>query len=258
MPARELASLIDSFQRDPAFTELVTRADIEKSLVSLWLPLAERISSATRPLGSPRIVGLAGAPGVGKTTLANALAKIFQEQGLSSERLSLEDVYYEPQERARRDLTWRAVPGSHDLERLEKCLSAVRECQPNITLPRYDMLEDRARKNKEVGSLDVLFLEGWIVGTRIKNYAFLRDALDFLIFIDAPQTLARRSRLDREAWNHVSNGVGFDAATMTAFWTEALEPGVQRWVNPIRSDADLVLELNENRCLEAIRCNATA
>lgn len=134
--------------------------------------VAERIAALPRG-DAPVFVGLNGAQGAGKSTLAKLLAADLENRGLRCALLSLDDFYLtkaEREELARRVHPMcgtRGVPGTHDVALLEATLAALAD-GGETALPRFDKLsDDRLPRDKWLvfgGRPDVIVLEGWCVG----------------------------------------------------------------------------------------------
>ncbi|GIX30777.1 MAG: kinase [Porticoccaceae bacterium] len=135
--------------------------------------LARRAAGRSRPL----VVGIAGAPGSGKTTLAAHLARLLEERHrLPAVVLSLDDFYLP--RAARRRLARRlhplfavrGVPGTHDLRLLGRTFAALERAQGDscLLLPVFDKLADdrlpRRHWRLHRGRPVVILLEGWCVG----------------------------------------------------------------------------------------------
>lgn len=149
-----------------AFRETVAR---------ICLPLADLEATARAALRRTSVIGLCGAQGSGKSTIAAATARLLAERGLSSAVLSLDDLYLPHEARARlaREvhplLITRGPPGTHDpalgLETLEALGRPGR-----IALPRFDKGRDTRRPPEAwdhvQGPVDVVLFEGWCVGAR--------------------------------------------------------------------------------------------
>jgi D-glycerate 3-kinase len=145
-------------------------ADRHPALVELAGDLRARIDPDRRGC-----IGLAGAPGCGKSTLAQALACGLNAIEVPALVLSLDD-YYQP--RAYREqlaathhplFRQRGVPGSHELDRLMEDLDLLREGHARgRSVPVFDKsVDDRLPPDlwPEI-EMDpvVTILEGWCVG----------------------------------------------------------------------------------------------
>jgi D-glycerate 3-kinase len=139
-----------------------------------YLPLADHIAGLHRSK-RPLLLGINGAQGSGKTTLAGIICLLLQQQhGLRCASLSLDDLYLTKAEREvlAQDIhplfITRGVPGTHDMQLGNGILDQVEAGQP-VVLPRFDKLTDDrvpAEQWTEHAPLDVLILEGWCVGCR--------------------------------------------------------------------------------------------
>lgn len=120
----------------------------------------------------PFILGICGAQGSGKSTVAALLAERFRAQGLNVAILSLDDLYLDGA--ARRKLAetvhpllrTRGVPGTHDVARGLAVIEAVGR-EGIVTLPRFDKARDEPGAGEvHHGPADMLIFEGWCVGAR--------------------------------------------------------------------------------------------
>lgn len=137
--------------------------------------VAERIAALPRE-ATPALIGLNGAQGAGKSTLANLVVAQLEARGLRPVLLSLDDFYLDKW--AREDLSvWvhplcqtRGVPGTHDLTLLERTLRSLRRASAKrrTPLPVFDKLADyrlpEAQDRVFQGRPDLILLEGWCVG----------------------------------------------------------------------------------------------
>ena len=119
---------------------------------------------------APLVIGLCGAQGSGKSTIATALAERIPDTVV----LSLDDLYLPKAERQRLAevvhplLRTRGVPGTHDVALGEAVLADLRSGRP-VALPRFDKaIDDRLPQSAwpvAAGAKLVIF-EGWCVGAR--------------------------------------------------------------------------------------------
>jgi len=120
------------------------------------------------------VVGLAGAPGSGKSALAGLVCGVVKQLGKHALVLSLDNYYLDRQQRlelARRHplLAQRGVPGTHDWARLIGDLDRIREGRiADLRLPRFDKSRDDRCEEGPIGRLEarpqLVILEGWLIG----------------------------------------------------------------------------------------------
>ncbi|MCJ2186420.1 kinase [Novosphingobium beihaiensis] len=144
-------------------------------------------------LAQPRerlvIIGLCGAQGSGKTTLARAVLEACTDAGWRAAVLSIDDLYLTRAERqalAQRVhplLATRGVPGTHDVALGLSVFEALARGEP-VALPRFDKArDDRAPEaiwRRAPQDCDVLLFEGWCVGARPQEQAALRQPINAL------------------------------------------------------------------------------
>lgn len=122
-----------------------------------------------------RVVGLYGAQGSGKTTLARSLGAVLAAHtGLRVAVLSLDDFYLKRAHRLRVAahmhplFETRGVPGTHDvalLVRTMDSLLAPRD-EHDVPVPRFDKARDDRAPEPELvpAPVDLVLLEGWCLG----------------------------------------------------------------------------------------------
>ncbi len=150
-------------------------------------PLAARLP-AMRGERSTLLLGINGAQGTGKSTLAEFLAVAAKElYGWRSAVLSIDDFYLTRAER--RTLAadvhplfaTRGVPGTHDIGMLSATIDELVHLGDGevARLPRFDKsIDDRAAEDQwpqVTGPLDLIVLEGWCVGSTAETQEALSE-----------------------------------------------------------------------------------
>ncbi len=123
----------------------------------------------------PFVLGITGAQGSGKSTIAQALARRF-----GCPVLSLDDLYLDGASRKRLAdtihplLRTRGVPGTHDVA---AGLAAIEALAHGPTLlPRFDKARDEPGAPERVeGPAEMLIVEGWCLGVRPQAEAELAE-----------------------------------------------------------------------------------
>lgn len=157
-----------------------------------YLPLLSWLAKQ-RHAGTTMLLGINGAQGTGKSTLAD-----FLQLGLESPHawrvavLSIDDFYLTKAERRQLGddvhplLATRGVPGTHDVDMLLKCLERLKALGKGeqCLLPRFDKaIDDRANEStwpEVTGPVDMIILEGWCVGTTAQPDSELTAAVNDL------------------------------------------------------------------------------
>jgi pantothenate kinase-related protein Tda10 len=211
------------------------------AIVALVEPLIERAEP-----GRCFVLGIAGPPGGGKSTLALALCEALAPRlgGAASACVSLDDFYLPPDERRARGHEFRAPPGTHDLALLDAFLRELGSGR-ELAVPRYDREHERRAPAERVRApVRLCVFEGWFVGARLPGYEALASALGALLYLDMALEDARLYRLERERRARESARGGMDAALVERYWAEVLAPGCEKWVWPLRASADLVVTVD--------------
>ncbi|MGB5579433.1 MAG: hypothetical protein WBM68_02615 [Woeseia sp.] len=121
------------------------------------------------------VLGINGAQGTGKSTLARFLGETLERRELNVALLSLDDFYLPRAVRQQlaRDvhplLATRGAPGTHDSAALQECLEKLRAASADTVTawPVFDKaMDDRAGQHQAfAGAPRAILLEGWCVGT---------------------------------------------------------------------------------------------
>jgi D-glycerate 3-kinase len=145
-------------------------------------PLAARAQRRRIDRKRCAVVGLCGAQGSGKSTIARYAARLLEGRGLRAVALSLDDFYLtrEARQRLAREvhplLAVRGPPGTHDVAMLGAAIDQLRS-KGKVSLPRFDKAADnrapRGSWNTVASPVDVIILEGWCVGAVSQGRAAL-------------------------------------------------------------------------------------
>jgi D-glycerate 3-kinase len=170
--------------------------------------------------GETRILGINGAPGTGKSTLARLVSEcLTREHGRSVVILSIDYIYLTRAERESLAqsvhplLRTRGVPGTHDvalgISVIEK-LQSLRRGE-TVDIPRFDKSrDDRCAPGdwtSVTGPVDLLIFEGWCVASRAE------DDADLLRPVNALEALADA---DRRWRNYVNDKLASDYVSLFA------------------------------------------
>jgi len=156
-----------------------------------WLPLSNRL--AAKFDDHTLVVGINGAQGSGKSTMAAALSMLLGElHGLKTVVLSIDDLYLTRAERSEVAhalhpmFQTRGVPGTHDVRLGMALISALKAAggQSDIAIPRFDKAADdrmpEAGWPHHLGAVDIILFEGWCVGTTAEPAAQLEQPVNAL------------------------------------------------------------------------------
>lgn len=169
-------------------------------------PLADRALDWRGDFGRTALVGLCGAQGSGKSTVAEATVALLAEAGLNAVALSIDDFYLSREARAwlarqtHRLLEVRGPPGTHDVALASAVLDGLRRFEAT-PLPEFDKATDERRPKSAwrrfEGPADVVIFEGWCVGARSEPAERLAKPLNALER-DRDPTRAWRGYVNRQ------------------------------------------------------------
>ena len=152
-------------------------------------PLAARAQRRRIDRKRTAVIGLCGAQGSGKTTIARYAARLLEQRGMRAVALSLDDFYlsHEARQRLAREvhplLAVRGPPGTHDVGMAGAALDQLR-ARGKVSLPRFDKASDnrapRAAWPTVASPVDVILLEGWCVGAVSQGRAALATPVNDL------------------------------------------------------------------------------
>lgn len=150
-------------------------ASFQQTLEHVCEPLAARAVDWRSNFGRPALIGLCGAQGSGKSTVAAATVAFLRRHEVKAVAVSLDDFYLGGEarswlaKRTHKLLRVRGPPGTHDVALA--CAVLDHLTRPGLVpIPAFDKATDERRPKHawpEVeGPVDVVILEGWCVGAR--------------------------------------------------------------------------------------------
>jgi uridine kinase len=194
--------------------------------------VAELDAELTEGLGKQRvfIVGLAGASGCGKSTVAKRVASRFNGHVISMEVYALEMNHLPLEERAKQNYD---APYAIDMTLLEKHVLDYSAGKP-IEAPIYDFAEHvRVSDRREhIPAKTLLIVEGILA----LHFAQLRQYFDLSIYLEAPGEVCFHRRKVRDI---TERGRSLDFIQWQ--YENAVLPAARQYLLPSKGFANLVL-----------------
>jgi len=163
-------------------------------------PLAARAQRRRIDRKKTAVIGLCGAQGSGKSTIAQFTAHLLEQRGMRAIALSLDDFYLTKDARLRlaREvhplLAVRGPPGTHDVAMAGAAIDQLRS-KGKVSLPRFDKATDnrtpRGTWPNVTAPVDVILLEGWCVGALSQGKGALAQPVNDLERIEDPKSVWR-------------------------------------------------------------------
>ena len=147
-----------------------------EDMLTWFLPAAQELLLRLTPNPNrPLFIGINGAQGTGKSTLAKLFELCCTKAGLQVAVLSIDDFYFSKAARAQLAetvhplLATRGVPGTHDVQQLKSCLSRLLDSQAGtVKIPRFDKAADNPLPEDHWATatlpVELIILEGWFIG----------------------------------------------------------------------------------------------
>jgi D-glycerate 3-kinase len=188
--------------------------------------LLDRVCDLARAMAGPDrppLIGIAGAQGSGKTTLARAAA-----ERLRGAAFSLDDVYLTRAERAALAaqvhplFAVRGPPGTHDLDLADRTVAVLRAAQAGAAtpLPAFDKLADERAPEANwpvfTGRPGAILVDGWCLGATGQDPASIADPVNALEREEDPNAVWRSYADDALTGRYQAFFAGFDALVFLA------------------------------------------
>lgn len=150
------------------------------------------------------VIGINGAQGSGKSTIARCLSILLQEQhNLSAAVLSIDDLYLTKCERIKLSeikhplFKTRGVPGTHDVQLGINTIKRLISGYGEIAIPGFDKGSDERMPERQWrrcrAPVDIVLFEGWCVATAPQSEAELINPINELEASEDPGGIWRRA-----------------------------------------------------------------
>lgn len=191
LPQNVMENLFLLFQRK--LIELKLPHELALDLEQIYIPLYYKEVANKHKTWKPKIIGICGSQGSGKTTFTE-LFKITLEKGfgLNVVTVSIDDFYLTHSERLELSKTThpllktRGVPGTHDVSMGLDIFKKLMEfnSEQEVTIPRFNKaIDDRFPKkhwNVIREQADIILFEGWCVGAKPQLVEHLERPINHL------------------------------------------------------------------------------
>ena len=187
-------------------------------------------------LPSGRLLGVTGAPGAGKSTLAAALL----EAGLVASTLPMDGFHYAAVELIRRGLLGhKGAPDTFDAEGYVALLGRVARHERDVVAPRFDRdLEQPVAGAIPVAPDGVVVTEGNYLLLDEARWRVVRSHLDAVWHVRVDESLRRERLVAR----HVTFGKTLAKARA---WVDRVDEPNARLVEAAAARADAVIDLTD-------------
>ena len=163
--------------------------------------LAARIlaRAAEMPVGARCLIGLAGPPGAGKSTLAGAVVTALREQGAGARVVPMDGFHLDDAVLVARGLRARkGAPETFDVAGFSHLLRRLRD-EDEVAIPLFDRAMELSRAAADIVGPDdrILIVEGNYLLLDQGPWAGLRGAFDLTVALDVPELELERRLMQR-------------------------------------------------------------
>ena len=161
-------------------------------LNTFYLPLSKWIYSSFKKDNKTKVIGLSGGQGAGKSTITDILKFILKKKfSLELCVFSIDDFYKTKKERKQMSedihplFLTRGVPGTHDVNLIEKTLSKLKKQKfKTVLIPKFDKSADdrfiKSKWTKISKAPNIIIFEGWCVGAIKQNEKILKKPINLI------------------------------------------------------------------------------
>jgi uridine kinase len=175
------------------------------------------------------LLGIVGASGSGKSTIADCLKALLIDSGRSVSLMS-QDAFYKP---VGHPLTNYDEPDALDLDLLASILLKLKS-GINVNIPTYDFVTHRRQDETElIEANDIVIVEGLFLISKDS----LRSTFDKTIYLDVPQKECFERRLRRD-----QNERGRRPDDIKRQYHEQVLPGFNNYILPFINKANLSIK----------------
>lgn len=190
-------------------------------------------------MSRPIFIGICGGSGSGKTYLLEALK---HQLNLTCSVCSLDD-YYKPkdlQEVDENGIINFDLPTALDTDKLENDIQLL-AANKKVYQNEYHFNVEKGVNVKIIEPAEVIIIEGLFV----LEYEFLREYLDFSIYVQVNQNTQFERRLKRDLEER-----GYSRREIMYQWNEHVLPCYEQFLRPHKKDADFVFDNNQDFAVE--------
>ena len=183
------------------------------------------------------MVGIAGPPGAGKSTIAEALRESLVAQGESAIVVPMDGFHFDDAVlNARGHRPRKGAPFTFDVAGFEVLLKRIKAREPDIAIPVFDRSMELARAGADIVTDEAKFIlvEGNYLLLQQPPWNQLMPLFDFTVFIAVPEAELERRLMQR--WSDH----GFDV-TYARNWIASNDMLNIRAVQSGSAKADLVI-----------------
>jgi len=199
--------------------------------------IAARLREKAKPF-SRFMIGIAGPPASGKSTMADRLRDALKAQGESAIAVPMDGYHFDDAVlNTRGHRARKGAPYTFDVNGFAHLLKRIKAGEADIAIPVFDRSMELSRAGADIISADVKFIvvEGNYLLLQQPGWAALKPLFDYTIFLKVPEAELYKRLMDR--WHSFS----FTEERAKA-WVESNDLPNIRTVQSESATADLVIE----------------